>query len=229
MAIQAKKQNPWFVVVILVAGVALWALDQRKELSSPTPKETRQAAPPASPPSEKSSRKGGYEIFHNCTLAEDRTNDGDSFRILLPDGRREVFRLYYVDTPESAFKRYANGDTNHARIRDQANYFGISPEEAVEIGKAGKKFTHELLGAAPFTVQTKWDDPFGDHRYHAFILVSPEKKPRFLHEQLVGKGLARLKTKPAPLPDGTSVEQHRRFLESLQSEAKRNRVGGWKK
>lgn len=226
----ARKQSPWFVILLLIAGVVLWALDQRNGLSSPTPGQPRPTAPaPAAPGETPSPETSGYEVFRNCTLAEDRTNDGDSFRIRLPDGRREIFRLYYVDTPESAFKRYANGDTNHARIRDQANYFGITPEEAVELGKAGKKFTLDLLGSVPFTVHTQWDDPFGDRRYHAFIEVRSGGKSRWLHELLVEKGLARLKTKPADLPDGTPVNEHRRVLTSLQNEAKRAKAGGWKR
>ncbi len=227
MAIQAKKQNPWFIVLILIAGAVLWVLDQRKESSSPPKPETRQSPPVPASPQDKPSREGGYEIFRNCKLAEDRTNDGDSFRILLPDGRREIFRLYYVDTPESAFKSYANGENNHDRIRDQAGYFGISPDTAVNLGTLGKKFTLDLLASKPFTIYTKWDDPFGDRRYHAFILVQSGGKSRWLHELLVEKGLARQKTKPAELPDGTSVEAHRRLLNTLQNEAKRSKVGGW--
>lgn len=227
MAIQAKKQNPWFIVLILIAGVVLWALEQRKEAPlSPKP-GTRETAPASPAPREKSAREGNYEVFRNCTLAEDRTNDGDSFRILLPDGRKEIFRLYFVDTPESAFKSYANGENNHDRIRDQAGYFDISPEKAVEIGAQGKKFALNLLSSSPFTIYTRWDDPFGDRRYHAFVLVHSGGKQRWLHELLVEKGLARLKTKPAELPDGTSVADHRRHLEQLRAAAEKSGTGAW--
>lgn len=231
MAIQAKKQNPRFVILIIVAAVVLWALDQRKETPSSPKSESRQSPPAPSAPStsrEKPSKEGGYEVFRNCRLAEDRTNDGDSFRVLLPDGRREILRLYYVDTPESAFKSYANGENNHDRIRDQADYFGITPDQAVDLGAQGKKFTLGLLASKPFTIHTKWDDPFGDRRYHAFILVGSGGKQRWLHELLIEKGFARQKTKPAELPDGTSVDAHRRLLNSLQNEAKRSKAGGWR-
>lgn len=249
MAIQAKKQSSWLVILIIVVAVVLWALDQRKqqtgkETTSDRPVTVPSApAPPRNPPpapgKEKGSseaphsstakqREGRYEIYRNCTLAADKTNDGDSFRVQLPDGRREIFRLYFVDTPESDFKSYRNGDNNHERIRDQANYFGISPEQAVGIGQEGKHYVLGLLGKQPFTVYTEWDSPFHDERYHAFIQVNGNGKPRWLHELLVEKGLVRIKTKPADLPDGTKAGSHRRLLEDLQAAARKSRTGGWK-
>ncbi len=241
MAGRAKKQSPWLVILIIAAAVVLWALDQRKAGDEHGSGSARRENIPAStPPSSKPSppvqrdarpgtteRHGRYEIHRNCTLAADNTNDGDSFRVLLPDGRREIFRLYFVDTPESAFKTYRNGENNHDRIRDQAGYFGISPEEAVEVGKEGKHFVLGLLGKRPFTVHTEWDSPFRDQRYHAFIEVNDGGKPKWLHEVLIEIGLARLKTKPANLPDGTKADSHRRYLETLQAAARKSRTGGW--
>lgn len=230
MAIQAKKQSPWFLLLLLAASLAMWAIDQRK--GDPPQK-------PAAPRTEQSStgkprtskgvteQQGGYEVYHGATLVPHKNNDGDSFMVRLPDGREAMMRLYYVDTPESAFKTYRGGADNHERIREQARDFGnISPERAVEIGKAAKEYTLDQLAKSPFTVFTRWDSPFNDERYHAFIELSGEK-PRWLHEQLLRKGLARLKTKPAPLPDGTSVEAHRRVLEEARQQAIRGKSGGW--
>lgn len=247
MAIQAKKQNPWFVILLIVAAVVLWAIDQQKgqpqydSSSGRPPKTSTKPAPPpgrASPTSGEKATKGGtssgsvsrrgrYEIYRNCSLAADKTNDGDSFRVLLPDGRQEIFRLYFVDTPESDFKSYRNGENNHDRIRDQAAYFGTDAEAAVEVGKKGKHFTLDLLGKRPFTLYTEWDSPFRDQRYHAFIEVNDGGKPRWLHELLVERGFARLKTKPAELPNGTNADSHRRYLENLQASARKARSGGW--
>ena len=50
-----------------------------------------QKAPPAKP----------FERFDGCVLTPDEWTDGDSFRVRLPDGRLETFRLYFVDTTES--------------------------------------------------------------------------------------------------------------------------------
>ena len=239
MAIQAKKQNPWFVIAILVAAAVLWAIDQKKAITpekpDPTPRTERaepKGTPP--PPSERpkiSARtvetEGDYEVYRNCTLSAEKNNDGDSFRVRLPNGREEIMRLYFVDTPESAFKSYRGGETNHQRIAEQAEYFHITPEKAVEIGQAGKHFTLDLLGKAPFTIFTCWDSPFNDQRYHAFIEVSENGKPRWLHELLVERGLARLKTKPADLPDGTPASRHREALEAEKKEAMRKGAGAW--
>jgi endonuclease YncB( thermonuclease family) len=42
-----------------------------------------------------------FERFDRCVLEPDEWTDGDSFRVRLPDGRLETFRLYFVDTTES--------------------------------------------------------------------------------------------------------------------------------
>lgn len=167
-------------------------------------------------------------MFKNCSLAEGRNNDGDSFLVRLPDGREEVFRLYFVDTPESAFKSYPGGATNHERIRQQAAEMGgITSEQAVEIGKRGKQFTLDLLASGPFTLYTEWDSPFHDHRYHAHIEILQNGKPRWLHQALVEKGLARIKTKPADLPHGISANQEKDHLRELERAARRAEVGVW--
>lgn len=242
MARRGKKQGQWLTILIIAAAVALWAFEQRKEGDDrETGSARRESVPTSTPPPSKptppaprgdtrpgtAERQGRYEVHHDCKLAADNGNDGDSFRVLLPDGRREIFRLYFVDTPESDFKTYRNGESNHDRIREQAAYFGTGPEEAVELGKEGKHFVLGLLGKRPFTVHTEWDSPFRDQRYHAFIKVNDGGKPRWLHELLVEKGLARLKTKPADLPDGTKADSHRRYLETLQATARKSRTGGW--
>lgn len=230
MAIQAKRQNPWFAVLLIVAALAVWALDARKPTDPVKPDRDRTSSSQNSPaPSGKSERLGGYEVYRNCQLAEDKANDGDSFRVRLPDGRREILRLYFVDTPESAFRSYRGGDTNHQRIEEQAAYFQITPEHAVEIGQQGKHFTLDLLAKEPFTIFTRWDSPFNDRRYHAFVEVNAGGRRRWLDELLVEKGLARLKTKPADLPDGTSAAAHRRQLETAQQAAKRAQAGAWKR
>lgn len=236
MAIRAKKQNPWLVILIIAGAVVLWAIEQRQP-QPPAKPETRQSPGPAAPSTSpkpstkggKADRQGNYEVYRNCTLAPDKNNDGDSFLLVLPDGRREIFRLYFVDTPESAFKSYRNGENNHERIQDQASYFGISPEKAVEIGQAGKHLTLDLLAKRPFTIYTAWDSPFHDQRYHAFVEVNEGGKTRWLDEILVSKGLARIKTKPADLPDGTSATEHRRLLERMKATAEKAGTGGWKR
>jgi endonuclease YncB( thermonuclease family) len=148
--------------------------------------------------------------------------------VKLPDGKKAEFRLYFVDTPESAFKSYAGGDTNHPRIREQAAYLGgITPEQAVETGKKAKAFALSLLASRPFDIHTGWDSPFSDNRFHAFVEVKQDGKPRWLHEILVEKGFARIHTKGGDLPDGTSSSKHKARLKELESAAKRTQAGAW--
>ena len=213
MTWKSKSRGPFFTLLLVAAAVALWAIDQRPAPAAvSTPGTT-----------------GAYETYLACTLAPARNNDGDSFMVRLPDGREAEFRLYFVDTPESAFKSYPGGDTNHERIRQQAAEMGgISPQQAVEIGRQGKVFTLGLLGGRPFDLHTRWDSPFKDRRYHAFVEVRQDGESRWLHELLVERGLARIKTKAADLPDGTPAAQQHGRLRELERAAQGQRVGVWK-
>ena len=226
MIAKSKPKNSWFTVLLIVAAVAVWTFNETRP--APKPGRESHAPPPTGKTVEKSERSGTYELFRNCALAEARHNDGDSFLVRLPDGKKAEFRLYFVDTPESAFKSYAGGDNNHQRIREQAaDIGGITPQQAVKIGQDAKHFALELLGSRPFEIHTCWDSPFNDQRYHAFVRVIQDGKPRWLHELLVEKGFVRIHTKGADLPDGTSATKHKAHLKELESTAKRAQVGAW--
>lgn len=228
-----KTKSSFIPLIILVAAISLWAFDTyRQAVPSSPPTTSKPAAEPSPKPAAtapaKPSQTGRYETYPGCTLAPDRGNDGDSFRVQLPDGRREILRLYFVDTPESAFKSYGGGENNHRRIEQQAADLGdITPQQAVEIGKKAKTFTLATLESAPFTLYTEWDSPFNDRRYHAFVEITQDGKRRFLHELLVEKGLARIHTKGAPLPNGTSERKQESHLYKLQSTAKSKDSGAW--
>jgi endonuclease YncB( thermonuclease family) len=211
----------------------LWGLQQRQETetskhpadsrhTSPTPKQTPHRADKNAVQGE---RVSGYEKFTGCKLVKYRNNDGDSFQVRLPDGRKEELRLYFVDTPESQRKHYHNGETNLKRIGYQARYFGVSPDRAVEIGHTAKKRVLAKLGADPCTVFTKWEPVFDSGRYFAFVQL-PDGQ--WLHEWLVREGLARIYTKGETMPDGTAASRRKKFLRSLEAKAKKARRGGWK-
>ncbi len=237
MAIKAKSTSSWWTVLVIVAAVALWAYNQKQAISPPvkTPVPRSEKSAPASPKSStpkpaEIEKIGGFQVFRKCTLVENRGNDGDSFTVNLPGGGEAILRLYFVDTPESAFKTYADGDDNHQRIAEQANYFGdISDDAVVEVGQEAKKFTLAQLAARPFDIFTRWDNPFNDGRYHAFIEVKPSGKSRLLHELLVEKGLVRIHTKGADLPDGTSAAKHKAYLKGLENAARKGKAGAWGK
>lgn len=211
MARRGSKPT-WQLVALLVIAALVWVLEPRRAGRDRAAGGAARAA------------VEDYQAFHGCRWVEHRQNDGDSFRVRLPDGRVEQFRLYYVDAPESAFRRYGQGRDNHQRIREQARAFGISDERAVEIGKRAKALVRERLERGAFTVHTRWDDPFGDRRYHAF--VTPEGGPP-LEEILVSEGLVRIHTKPAVLPDGTPVKVRLARLRELEAGARRSKRGAW--
>src|SRR3954447_19620246 len=96
-------------------------------------------------------------------LEPDEWTDGDSFRVRLPDGRLETFRLYFVDTTESR--------SRGKRSDEQAAYFGLTRDQAIELGKEAKAFTAAAL-AQPFTIQTRWRPVFGPTRYYVFVHTS---------------------------------------------------------
>lgn len=154
-------------------------------------------------------------------------NDGDSFKVKHKDGVTE-FRLYYVDTAESKYKEYRDGNNNGKRLDEQGAYFGgIDREKTAKVGSVAKAYVLKLLEKAPFTVATKWENVYGPDRKYCFVIVDFEGEKRYLHEILVAKGLARIHTKPSPLPDSTSSSRQRSHLKAMEAEAKAAGVGAW--
>ena len=233
MAIQAKPAGTGKLVLLIAVAALVWGLDAwKKAHPGPAPRmnpspTSGNPKPPESPSAARAERTGGYEVYRNCRLDPERNNDGDSFEIRLPDGHTEIFRLYFVDTPESEFKEYRDGRSNHERIRQQAGYFGITSELSVETGRRAKKFVLERLASQPFTLYTVWDSPYDDQRYHAFIELPAGTTTRFLDELLVEQGLCRIYTKGADAPDGTPMQQRKDQLRALERKARDRRAGAW--
>ena len=171
----------------------------------------RAAAPPAQP----------FQRVDGCIYKPKRWNDGDSFHVILPDQKELIFRLYFVDAPEEE-RVYAD------RISEQAAYFGISTDAAVEIGREASEFTKQAL-AKPFTIHTRWRRALGRStlwRYYAIVITSDG---RDLNELLVSAGLARIYETRTPLPDGRDSREYLAHLRELESEAKAAKRGAWGK
>jgi endonuclease YncB( thermonuclease family) len=79
-----------------------------------------------------------FQRLDGCAYKPQRWNDGDSFHVILPDRKEVIFRLYFVDTPEEE-RVYAD------RIAEQAAYFGITPDAAIQIGREASEFTKQAL------------------------------------------------------------------------------------
>jgi hypothetical protein len=85
-----------------------------------------QKAPPGKP----------FERFDGCVLEPNERTDGDSFRVRLPDGRFETFRLYFVDTTESR----SRGERSDA----QATYFGLTRARQSTLG-GRRRYSRQML------------------------------------------------------------------------------------
>ena len=168
---------------------------------------------------------GEYQILRGCVLADDKDNDGDSFRVR-HGSDEHVLRLYFVDCPEKRRHQY-NGE----RIHEQAQYFKINDDAAIQTGLAAKDFTLKLLGKAPFDVATKWEEVYSSERFYAFVMLPSESGKssgqRYLCEALIEQGLGRIHTKGADLPTGTPWRKFRDHLRDVEARAKSAGKGGW--
>ena len=170
-----------------------------------------QHAPPARP----------FQRFDGCIYKPQRWNDGDSFHVVLPDRKEVIFRLYFVDTPEEE-RVYAD------RIAEQAAYFGISADAALEVGNEASEFTKRTL-AKPFTTYTRWRRALGrsaNWRYYAIVATADGHD---LNELLVSNGLARIYGTRTPLPDGRDSRIYLAHLHELENEARAAKRGAWAK
>lgn len=151
---------------------------------------------------------------------ENDANDGDSFHAKR-NSSTYIFRLYYVDAPESDL-RFPD------RVQKQADYFGVTPEQAVEGAKKAAAFIEKLLSPKPFTVFTRYDTARGassKKRYYAMVQVGE----RWLSELLVENGYARVFGVGSDVPDGTEEKKYWSKLQKLEAEAKAAHRGLWGK
>lgn len=169
----------------------------------------------------------GWTHLQNCRFIAGRNNDGDSFHVKHEKGETE-FRLYFVDTPESQFKSYRDGNTNGPRIAEQGDYFGeLDRDATTTVGRAGKDLVKKLLGKNDFEVLTKWEDVYGPQRQYCLVVVPWEGQRVYLHELLVASGLARIHTRGADLPRGRDYRAQKAHLKTIERGARDKKVGAW--
>ena len=161
--------------------------------------------------------RGPFEVWKDCQLEANASNDGDSFHVKA-SGKGYILRLYLVDAPET--------DAGFPeRVAEQGKYFGISPTQAVELGASAKKFVDEKL-ARPFTVRTSRQNAMGrsnKQRYYAFVATNEGD----LGELLVANGLARVHGVAPAKGDPISTPGEKEKLTRLELDARKQKVGGW--
>jgi endonuclease YncB( thermonuclease family) len=161
--------------------------------------------------------EGRWRAYENAALIPHPFNDGDSFHVMIK-GREHVFRLYFVDAPET--------DASFPdRLADQAKYWHTDPKSALLLGAQAARFTTDFLKSG-FAVQTKDEDAKGRGEFpRRFALV--RVGDRDLAEALVEQGLARVYGEETDLPDGTPADKVWSRLYAAQRRAKAGRRGGW--
>ena len=161
--------------------------------------------------------KEDWVTLDNCQLVPNKANDGDSFHIRANETEYLV-RLYFVDAPETA-------NLGPARLIEQAEYFGVSVPQVIEIGRDAKKFVDAKL-SEPFTVITRLAEGLGRSKIQrVYGLV--RTKDGDLGEQLITNGLARIHGVHPAMPDGSSGEDEIQKLAQLEQAAKQKKLGAW--
>ena len=140
--------------------------------------------------------------------------------MILPDKKEVIFRLYFVDAPEEE-QVYAD------RIAEQATYFGITSNAAIQAGQAASEFTKQAL-AKPFTIQTRWRLALGRSKLPRYYAIVTTFGGHDLNELLVSAGLARIYGTRTPLPDGRDSRTYLAHLAELEAQAKAAKRGAWR-
>jgi len=155
--------------------------------------------------------------LEGCKMAENASNDGDSFHVK-HKGREYVFRLYFVDAPETSL-------LIPERVSEQADAFESTKEEVLEAGKGAAVFTKKRLGR-DFKVSTRWEDARGmskGGRHYAFIETADGED---LGDLLLAAGWARSYGMKAATKSSSAGQLQQRY-DRLEQKARRAGVGIW--
>lgn len=212
----SPPQKTWQLIVLVVAVAATIIARWNRQLPHDNDKPLPEKRTPSAQSSPK--RASGWQVLRDCKLADDRTNDGDSFSLRC-GGETYTFRLYFADCPEKYRHQY-NGE----RLAQQGTYFGgLNEEETIAIGVQAKEFALGLLAKGPVTVETRWEGVYNSERMYAFVRIGNQD----LAEALISRGLARIHTSGAARIDGTTERAQKDRLYQLEREAKSQRRGAW--
>lgn len=166
---------------------------------------------------------GELQAYHDVTLIEHTSNDGDSFHVRLGKDERTI-RLYFVDCPETTVAT----ETGARRVRTQTRYFGLPDHSTtVAYGQRATEFVRERL-ARPFTLYTSLAAAPGrtsGGRIYGFVETADG---RDLADLLVQNGLARAYGVARRTPHGVHHAEMAARLADIESGAMLARRGIWK-
>jgi len=155
--------------------------------------------------------------LEGCRISENASNDGDSFHVK-HKGREYVFRLYFVDAPETSL-------LIPRRVSEQADAFEATQEEVLKAGKGAAVFTKKRL-RRDFKVSTRWEDARGmskGGRHYAFVETADGED---LGELLLAAGWARSFGMKAATKSSSAAQLQQRY-DRLEKKARRSGVGIW--
>ena len=161
--------------------------------------------------------KAEWVELTGCRLAESAYNDGDSFHVDYK-GREYVFRLYFVDAPETSL-------LIPDRVSEQAEAFKSTREDVLQAGKDAAAFTKKQL-RGDFTVSTRWEDARGmskGGRHYAFLETASGED---LGELLLAAGWARSYGMKAATKASSAAKLQQSY-DRLEKKARRAGVGIW--
>jgi competence ComEA-like helix-hairpin-helix protein len=155
-----------------------------------------------------------WKTLKGCRLLENKSNDGDSFHVE-HEGREYIFRLYFVDTPESDLQVAS-------RVTEQAEAFGVSEQAVMKGGKDAAKFSHKFL-KKPFVVVTNFENARGASKLpRHYAVVRPADSPgKDLAELLVEAGWARANGMKRNIPGAPRLED----LKRKEARARQQKMG----
>ena len=167
-----------------------------------------------------------WREYTNCRIIPKAANDGDSFHVKAGNikTRTYLFRLYFVDTPESE-------RSLPERLQEQADYFGIADlNEVVKLGKEAARFTGEFLQNG-FTVHSRLSDALGRSAKDRDYAMVVNAAGQDLGTELVRNGLARVYGNGTDLSELDAYKRSEdawwRRLRQAELEAKKEKRGAW--
>ena len=172
--------------------------------------------------SERKDRQIGVETV-SCSLVDSEYNNGDTFLLKTGDGVVFDAHLYGVDAFETS-------NDFPSLVAEQAKYFGITNEQAIELGNKAREFIRTELTKDHQTKTIAFTTPASN-----FLKKESNNKPVLNGEIIVdGESLACLLVKNGLVKIyGTIPHTHPEYIVSrekllqLEAEAKREKVGGW--
>jgi endonuclease YncB( thermonuclease family) len=153
-----------------------------------------------------------WDRLSGCKLLPNESNDGDSFHVE-HEGKEYIFRLYFVDTPESSMQV-------ESRVAQQADDFGVSEEQVLDTGHAAAKFTEKALRGR-FEVLTRFENALGASRMGRSYAVIKTPQKEDLGMLLVKNGLARAHGVAPDAPGSYKMTDYKR----AEERARRNKIG----